>query len=68
MSAVYGYEPSPRDDPLVQLVGKALDFGMRALTPERDMMVKTFPFCEPDPIHEEELILCACLNSSGMQY
>ncbi|KAJ8583378.1 cytochrome P450 [Rhizopogon salebrosus TDB-379] len=44
MSAVYGYEPSPRDDPLVQLVGKALDFGMRALTPEREMMVKIFPF------------------------
>jgi hypothetical protein len=64
MSAVYGYEPSPRDDPLVQLVRKALDFGMRAWTQEREMMVRTFPFCEPDFFHEEELILCACLDSS----
>ena len=64
MSAVYGYEPSPRDDPLVQLFRKALDFGMRALTPEREMMVKAFPFCESDFFHEEELILCACLDAS----
>ncbi|KAJ8584259.1 cytochrome P450 [Rhizopogon salebrosus TDB-379] len=44
MSAVYGYESSPRDDPLVQLVMKALDFGRRAWAQEREMMVRTFPF------------------------
>ncbi|OAX32393.1 cytochrome P450 [Rhizopogon vinicolor AM-OR11-026] len=44
MSAVYGYEPSPRNDPLVQLVGNALHLGMAVLTPERAMILKTFPF------------------------
>jgi len=46
MSAVYGYEPKSRDDPLVRLLGDALDLGVRNLTPERAFVLKTFPFCE----------------------
>jgi len=46
MSAVYGYDISARDDPLVQIVVKALIPGTAVLTPERALMLKTFPFCE----------------------
>jgi cytochrome P450 len=44
MSAVYGYDISARDDPLVQIVVKALIPGTAVLTPERALMLKTFPF------------------------
>ncbi|KAG2057780.1 cytochrome P450 [Suillus hirtellus] len=44
MSAVYGYDISARDDPLVQIVVNALDPGSAVLTPERALILKTFPF------------------------
>ncbi|KAG2100409.1 cytochrome P450 [Suillus discolor] len=44
MSAVYGYDISARDDPLVQIVVKALNPGTAVLTPERALILKTFPF------------------------
>ncbi|KAJ8593700.1 cytochrome P450 [Rhizopogon salebrosus TDB-379] len=44
MSAVYGYEPSSRDDPLVQVVETAQEIGITMMTPERAMMVRIFPF------------------------
>jgi cytochrome P450 len=44
MSAVYGYDISARDDPVVQVVVKALIPGVAVLTPERALMLKTFPF------------------------
>jgi len=44
MSAVYGYDISARDDPLVQIVIKALNPGSAVLTPERALVLKTFPF------------------------
>ncbi|KAG2353180.1 cytochrome P450 [Suillus spraguei] len=44
MSTVYGYDTSARDDPLVQTVVKALVPGLTLLTPERALMLKTFPF------------------------
>jgi hypothetical protein len=65
MSAVYGYEPSPRNDPLVQLVGHAVHFGMAVLTPERAMMLKTFPFCE---FYQKNYFVHVLLNSCGIQY
>ncbi|OJA12804.1 hypothetical protein AZE42_05836 [Rhizopogon vesiculosus] len=44
MSVVYGYEPSPRDDPLVQVITKAVELGIAVMTPERSIILKTFPF------------------------
>ncbi|KAG2120520.1 cytochrome P450 [Suillus discolor] len=44
MSTVYGHDASARDDPLVQNVVKALIPGLAVLTPERALMLKTFPF------------------------
>ncbi|OAX33955.1 cytochrome P450 [Rhizopogon vinicolor AM-OR11-026] len=44
MSAVYGYQPSARDDPRVRVMENALDLGFSVLTPERAMILKTFPF------------------------
>ncbi|OAX30527.1 cytochrome P450, partial [Rhizopogon vinicolor AM-OR11-026] len=44
MSAVYDYETSARDDPLVLLVIHAIDLAIGMLTPERAMMLKMFPF------------------------
>ncbi|KAG2069904.1 cytochrome P450 [Suillus decipiens] len=44
MSTVYGYNTSARDDPLVQTVVEALIPGLTLLTPERALMLKTFPF------------------------
>ena len=46
MSAVYGYHPSAREDPLVRLVESALGLGFVVMTPERAAMLKAFPFCE----------------------
>ncbi|KAG1846164.1 cytochrome P450 [Suillus tomentosus] len=44
MSAVYDYDIGARDDPLVQTVVRALIPGSAVLTPERALMLKTFPF------------------------
>ncbi|KAG2068179.1 cytochrome P450 [Suillus decipiens] len=44
MSTVYGYNTSARNDPLVQTVEEALIPGLTLLTPERALMLKTFPF------------------------
>ncbi|KAG1785991.1 cytochrome P450 [Suillus plorans] len=44
MSAVYGYDIGARDDPLVQIVVNALNPGSAVLTPERALILKTFPF------------------------
>ncbi|KAG1855572.1 cytochrome P450 [Suillus subluteus] len=44
MSTVYDYNISARDDPVVQTVIKALVPGLTLLTPERALMLKTFPF------------------------
>ncbi|KAG2134902.1 cytochrome P450 [Suillus bovinus] len=44
MSTVYDYNISARDDPMVQIVIKALIPGLTLITPERALMLKTFPF------------------------
>jgi hypothetical protein len=46
MSTAYDYNISARDDPMVQIVIDALIPGLTLLTPERSLMLKTFPFCE----------------------
>ncbi|KAG2134905.1 cytochrome P450 [Suillus bovinus] len=46
MSTVYDYNISARDDPMVQIVIKALIPGLTLITSERVLMLKTFPFCE----------------------
>jgi hypothetical protein len=46
MSVIYDYEPSARDDPLVHLVVNAMEAGVAMMTPERAVILKTFPFCE----------------------
>lgn len=62
MSAVYGYEPRARDDPLVQVVEHAQDLGIAVLTPEKSMMLKTFPFCEYTVFKEKELYVIHVLT------
>ncbi|KAG1845247.1 cytochrome P450 [Suillus tomentosus] len=44
MSTVYDYDIGARDDPMVQTVIKALVPGLTVLTPERALLLKTFPF------------------------
>lgn len=44
MSTVYDYNISARDDPMVQTVIDALIPGLTLLTPERALMLRTFPF------------------------
>ncbi|KAG1785838.1 cytochrome P450 [Suillus plorans] len=44
MSTVYDYDIGALDDPMVQTVIKALVPGLTVLTPERALLLKTFPF------------------------
>ncbi|KAG0697627.1 cytochrome P450 [Suillus ampliporus] len=44
MLVIYEYQPSTRDDPLVRVVGHAQTLGLTVLTPERALLLKTFPF------------------------
>ncbi|KAG2127548.1 cytochrome P450 [Suillus bovinus] len=44
MSAIYDYDIIARDDPLVRIVVKAVDRSSALLTPERALMLETFPF------------------------
>ncbi|KAG1849790.1 cytochrome P450 [Suillus tomentosus] len=44
MSVTYGYQTSPRDDPLVRIVENAMAIGLEVITPERAILLKIFPF------------------------
>ncbi|KAG1817314.1 cytochrome P450 [Suillus variegatus] len=44
ISVTYGYQTSPRDDPLVRIVENALAIGNQVVIPERAILLKTFPF------------------------
>ncbi|KAG1822451.1 cytochrome P450 [Suillus subaureus] len=44
MSVTYGYQTSPRDDPLVRIVENALAVSLQVMTPERAILLKIFPF------------------------
>lgn len=45
MSAVYDYEPSPRNDPMVSIIDKYLQTALLGLAPGKILLVKLFPFC-----------------------
>ncbi|KAF8842611.1 hypothetical protein BDN67DRAFT_341005 [Paxillus ammoniavirescens] len=45
MSAVYDYEPSPRNDPMVHIVHRFLQASMLAMTAKK-VFLKMFPFCK----------------------
>ncbi|KIJ08220.1 hypothetical protein PAXINDRAFT_120485 [Paxillus involutus ATCC 200175] len=44
LSAVYGYEPNPRNDPMVHIVDRFIQAALPATTPERAILFKMFPF------------------------
>ncbi|KAG1849795.1 cytochrome P450 [Suillus tomentosus] len=44
ISATYGYQTSPRDDPLVRIMENAIALGLQVMTPEKAILLKTFPF------------------------
>ncbi|KAF9241409.1 cytochrome P450 [Melanogaster broomeanus] len=44
MSAVYDYEPSPRNDPMIHIVDRFLQASVPAITPEKATLLKIFPF------------------------
>ncbi|KAG1899593.1 cytochrome P450 [Suillus fuscotomentosus] len=44
MSVTYGYQTSPHHDPLVRIVENALAIGLEVVTPEKAILLKTFPF------------------------
>jgi len=44
MSALYDYDPSPRNDPIVTIVDNYLQASVPSLTPEKSVLLKTFPF------------------------
>ncbi|KAG1846130.1 cytochrome P450 [Suillus tomentosus] len=44
MSVTYGYQTNPRDDPLVRIAENAMAISLTALTPERAVLLKAFPF------------------------
>ncbi|KAF8840184.1 cytochrome P450 [Paxillus ammoniavirescens] len=44
LSAVYDYEPSPRNDPIVHIIHRFLEASIPAVTPEKSLLLKVFPF------------------------
>lgn len=46
MSSVYDYEPKPRNDPIVSIIDSFLHVSFPALTPEKAVLLKVFPFCK----------------------
>ena len=46
MSAVYDYEPELRGDPMVKVMDDFCKASLKALTPEKAILLKIFPFCK----------------------
>ncbi|KIK75255.1 hypothetical protein PAXRUDRAFT_18423 [Paxillus rubicundulus Ve08.2h10] len=44
LSAVYDYEPHPRNDPMVYILDRFLGAALPATTPEKAILFKMFPF------------------------
>jgi hypothetical protein len=44
MSAVYGYETLPKNDPMVNVVGRALKLAVEEVRPEIAAFFSVFPF------------------------
>lgn len=45
MSAVYDYETLPKNDPMVNVVGRALKLAVEEVRPEIAAFFSVFPFC-----------------------
>jgi hypothetical protein len=43
MSIIYDYYTEPRDDPLVEVVGKTLELALQELRPEVAAVLSAFP-------------------------
>jgi cytochrome P450 len=44
MSTIYDYQPSARDDPLVQIIENAVIVSLEAMSSERAVLLEAFPF------------------------
>ncbi|KIJ11837.1 hypothetical protein PAXINDRAFT_15291 [Paxillus involutus ATCC 200175] len=44
LSAVYDYEPHPRNDPMVHIIDRSIHAILPATTPENAVLLKVFPF------------------------
>ncbi|KAI6099770.1 cytochrome P450 [Pisolithus sp. B1] len=49
MSIVYGYEPAPRDDPIITIVERAVDLAIESIRPEVAAFLGLFPFVRYAP-------------------
>lgn len=45
MSALYDYDTKPKDDPMVNVVGRALKLTVEEIRPEVAAFFSVFPFC-----------------------
>jgi hypothetical protein len=46
MSTIYDYQPSARDDPLIQIIEDAVVVSLEAMSSERAVLLEAFPFCK----------------------
>ena len=46
MCSIYDYDPSPRNDEMVSIINNYIKASFPALTPEKAILLKAFPFCE----------------------
>lgn len=46
LSAVYDYEPSPRDDPMITILDNYLRASLLGMAPGKILLVQIFPFCK----------------------
>lgn len=53
MSAVYDYEPSPRNDPMVSIVNNYLEAAVPGMAPGKILLLKFFPFCKSLKLNQE---------------
>jgi len=54
MSTIYDYQPSARDDPLVQIIENAVIVSLEAMSSERAVLLEAFPFCKLSIISRRE--------------
>jgi hypothetical protein len=47
MSVLYDYDTKPRNDPLVEVVGRALELAVQELRPEVAAVLNAFPIRGP---------------------
>ncbi|KAG1775727.1 cytochrome P450 [Suillus placidus] len=69
MSAIYDYQPSARDDPLVRIMENAVTVGVEMTTPENALLLQLFPFllklpdwCWGSSVKRAAQISTECLN------